>query len=76
MSKDDNKPAAALFRGQLNAADLRWCYNVASNPNDEQVTDSLVKDNLGRHAGVRASEDDGERFLLVDGPELMRMIFR
>jgi hypothetical protein len=32
----------------------------------EQVTQALVEDQLGRHARVRAAEDDRERPLVLD----------
>src|SRR6516225_4020460 len=48
---------------ELDAADLRWRDDVAGHADDEQVAESLVEDDLGGHARVRAAEHDGERFL-------------
>ena len=36
---------------------------LPGHPDDEQVAQSLVEDDLGGDAGVGTAEDDGERFL-------------
>jgi len=37
--------------------------DVAGNPDDEQVAQALIEDDLGRHARVGAAENDRERLL-------------
>src|SRR5688572_3851644 len=51
-------------RGELDAADLRRRDDVSGDADDEQVAEALVEDDLRRHPGVRAPEDDREWFLL------------
>src|SRR5687768_6593656 len=48
---------------ELDAADLRRSDDVSGNPDDEQVAQALVEDDLRGHARVGASENDGERLL-------------
>ena len=59
----DDQRRAELGGGKLDAADLRRGDDVARNADDKQVAEALVEDDLGRHPGVGASEDDSERFL-------------
>jgi hypothetical protein len=40
---------------------LRRGDDISRNADDEEIAKALVEHNLGRHAGVRASENDGER---------------
>src|SRR5437588_129144 len=66
MAHDDDQSSIKSCRGELNAADLRWCDNVAGDSNDEEVAEALVKDQFRGDAGIRATEDDRERLLSRD----------
>src|SRR5215469_250070 len=48
---------------ELDTADLRGRDDVAGHADDEQVAESLVEDDLRRHARIRAAEHDRERLL-------------
>jgi hypothetical protein len=63
MPQDNNQAGAEPLRRKLHTADLRGGHDVAGYPDDEEVTQSLIENNFDRHAGVRASQDDGERLL-------------
>lgn len=49
---------------ELHAPDLRRRDDVTCHPDDEKVAESLVKNDLGGNAGIRAAEDDCERLLV------------
>ena len=63
MAEDDDESGAEPLGRELDAADLGGRDDVAGDPDDEQIAQSLVEDDLDRHTRVRASEDDGERRL-------------
>ena len=53
-----------LYRSaELDAADLGRRHDVSSDADDKQVAEALVEDDLGRHARIGTTEDDGERLL-------------
>jgi hypothetical protein len=57
--------SAETRRGELDAADLRWRDDIAGHADHEQVAEALVEHDLGRYARIRASQDDGERLLML-----------
>ena len=59
-----HQPGAEAFGRELDAADLGGRDDVAGDADHEQVAQALVKDDFGRHPGVRTAQDDGERKLL------------
>jgi hypothetical protein len=63
VSQHHDEPRAEAGRRKLDASHLRRGDDISRNADDEQVAKALVEHNLGRHAGVRASENDGERLL-------------
>src|SRR5262249_9652737 len=50
--------------------------DVAGDANHEEIAKPLVEDELGRHAGIRAAENDGERLLTVDQRRASRVTRR
>ena len=63
VTEDDNEASVKPGGRELDAADLRRSDDVAGDTDNEQVAEALVKDELGRNPGIRASQDDGERLL-------------
>ena len=63
VAEHHDQPRAEALGGELDAADLRRRDDVAGDADDEQVAEPLVEHDLGRHARVRAAEDDRERLL-------------
>jgi len=58
---------------ELYAAHLRRRHDVAGYPDDEEVTEALVKHQFSGHAGVGAAQDDGERLLRLGQFRAARM---
>ena len=58
-----HQSGAVPRRGKLDAADLGGRDDVPGHPDHEQVAETLVEDDLGRHPRVGAPEDDGKRLL-------------
>jgi len=52
MPQDDYQSGAELFRGELDAADLRRRNDVAGHANDEQIAQPLIEDDLHRHSRI------------------------
>ena len=63
MPEHHDQARAEGLGGELDAADLRGRDDVARDADHEQVAESLVEHDLGRHARIRAAEDDGEWLL-------------
>ena len=63
VAEHDDEPGAELRRRELDAADLRRRDDVAGDTDDEQVAETLAEHELGRHPGVGAAENDGDRLL-------------
>jgi hypothetical protein len=63
VTEDDNKASVKPRRRELDAADLRRSDDVAGDTDNEEVAQSLVKDELGRDPGIRTSQHDGEWLL-------------
>src|SRR5882672_1049366 len=66
MAQHHDESRAESRNREFDAADLRWRDDVAGDPDDEQVTESLPEDQLCGDARVRASEDHGEWLLPVN----------
>jgi hypothetical protein len=66
MTQHHDETRAEAFRGEFNAADLRWRHDVARHADHEKITQSLVEDDLDGHARVGATENHGEGFLAGD----------
>ena len=52
------------LQGVFDAAHADVTQDVARDPDDEQVVESLTEEQLGRHAGVRAADHHRKRRLL------------
>jgi hypothetical protein len=63
VAEDDDESRAEPFRGEFDAGDLRRSDDVPCYPDDEQVSEPLIEDDLGRDPRIGASENDRERFL-------------
>jgi hypothetical protein len=50
MPQDNDKPSAVPRRSELNAADQGGSDDIAGHADDEEISDSLVEDDFGRHA--------------------------
>ena len=48
---------------KLHAPDLRRRHDIARDPDDEQIAEPLIEDQLRGDARVGAAKDDGKRFL-------------
>jgi hypothetical protein len=48
---------------ELDRPNLRGGDDVSRNPNDEQVAESLIEDDLGRNTRIRTTKDNCERLL-------------
>ena len=75
----DHQARAEALRRELDAADLRRRDDVAGDANHEQIAEALIEHELGRHARVRAAEDDRERRLAgheLGTPRLVRVLER
>ena len=73
VSEHHDQPRTEAGGGELDAADLRRSDDVAGDADDEQIAEPLIEDDFGRHAGVRATEDDRERLLRRGEPVVMDM---
>jgi hypothetical protein len=65
MAEDHDQSGIESCRAELDAPDLRRRDDVARNPDDEQVSETLVEHDLGRNPRIGAAENDGERLLLI-----------
>lgn len=80
MAHDHHEWRFELFDGKFHTADLRRCDNVTGDANHKERTKTLVEDQFRGHPGIRATEDDGKRFLAgdqlhaLDGVQLGEMI--
>src|SRR5258705_2831012 len=63
VAHDHSEPRPEHLGRKLDAPHLRWRDDVAGDPDHEQVTEALAKDELRWNAGVGAPEHDGERLL-------------
>ena len=64
VSEHDDEPRAEPRRRELDAAHLRRCDDVAGNADHEQIAETLIEDDFGRHARIGTAEDDRERHLI------------
>src|SRR5438876_11138159 len=65
MTQDHDQARAQVRDCVFDAAQRMVVDQIPSRANDEKVTQVLVEDQLGRSAGIGASENDGERVLLL-----------
>ena len=56
MSEHHDQPGAESRCGKLHAVHLRRRHDVAGHPNDEQVADPLVEEDLRGHARIGAAD--------------------
>jgi hypothetical protein len=50
MAEHDDQWCAESRGRELDAAHLGWRDDVACDTNDEQIAETLIEDDLGRHA--------------------------
>ena len=67
MAEDDDDFGTGNLGSELETADEIDVFDVASHATDENITDSLVEDDLGRYPRVDAAEDGGFRILTTVG---------
>jgi hypothetical protein len=60
VAEDHHEPGAELRGGELDAADQGGSDDVSRHPDDEQVAQALVEDDLDRYPGVGAAENGRE----------------
>src|SRR5437016_14163450 len=65
MTQDHDQARAQVRDCVFDAAQCMVVDQIPSRANDEKVPEVLVEDQLGRSAGIGASENDGERVLLL-----------
>jgi hypothetical protein len=75
MSENHHQPGAEPFRCELNATDLRRSDDISGNSDHKQIAETLVKYDLGRHARVGTTQNDGKR-LLTSGQVLASRLTR
>jgi hypothetical protein len=63
VTEYDDQSRAESLGCELDASDLRRRDDVTGNPDDEEVSESLIEHQLGGHARIGAAEYDGERLL-------------
>ena len=63
MSEHDHESCAIARSGEFDAADLRRRDDISGDANDEQIAQTLIKNDFGRNARIGASENDRKRFL-------------
>ena len=63
MTHHDHEARAEPLRRKLDTTDLRGSDNVPRNSNDEEISQALIKDQLGRNPGVGTAKHDGEGLL-------------
>ena len=65
LAEDDYQASVENPGCKFDAAELRLRHDVASDPYDEQVAQSLVEHDLDRDPGIGAAYYDGERGLVL-----------
>ena len=60
VAEHDDELRVEPRRRELHAADLRRRDDVARDADDEEIAESLVEDEFGRHPGIGTAEDDRE----------------
>jgi hypothetical protein len=60
VAEDYYQPRVVTGGGEFDTADLGGSNDVAGYPNDEQVSQALIEDQLRRNPRIGASEDDRE----------------
>ena len=60
MAKHHHQRCTEPFCSKLDTANLGGRYNIACYPYDEQITQTLIKDDFCWHPGIRAAKDDGK----------------
>jgi hypothetical protein len=63
MAQHKNQARSQLRDAVLDTSESRVIYDIARQPNDEQITDPLIEEDFRRHARIGAAYDDGERML-------------
>src|SRR5687767_13275899 len=63
VPQHDDQPGLEPRRSELDATHLRRSHNVTGDPDDEQVSQTLIEHDLCRYPRIRAAEDDGEWLL-------------
>jgi hypothetical protein len=63
MTQHDDQTCPKLFGREFNAADLGRSDDVAGDPNDEQIAQALVEDDLDGYTRIGTSENGRERLL-------------
>src|SRR6266436_2919898 len=65
VTENHDQARAQVRHCVLDAAQRMVVDQIPSRANDEKVTQVLIEDQLGRSAGIGASENDGERVLFL-----------
>src|SRR4029077_18826122 len=67
VTEHNNQTRAEMFDPVFDAAQSVVVDQIAGVPDYENISDVLIKDDFGRRARIRASENDGERMLRLSG---------
>src|SRR5262249_52782331 len=65
MAEHDNQAGAQTLDTVLDASQTFIVEHVACYSNDEQISESLIKDDFGWHPRIGATEDDRKRVLTL-----------
>ena len=63
VTENNHELRAETLGRELNASYLRGSDNVSGHPDDEEVPETLIENDLRRRARVRTTEDDGKGIL-------------
>jgi hypothetical protein len=66
VPENDNETSSEPRSRKFNASYTRRGDDVPGDANHEQIAEALIKDDLGRHTRVGATEHDGEGLLTPD----------
>jgi hypothetical protein len=63
VSQHKDQAATQVIDCVFNASQVFIVDDVSGDAADEQITETLIKNNLRRHPRIGATDDDGERML-------------
>ena len=63
VPENDNQTSSEPRSRKFDASYTRRGDDIPSDANHEQIAEALIKDDLGRHTSVGATEHDGEWLL-------------
>jgi hypothetical protein len=65
MPEHNNQACSQMFDYIFDAAHRNRIHHLSGGANDKDIAQSHVKNEFGRDAGIRATQDHSERFLAL-----------